>query len=391
MSFDETVNANGEFSTIFNWQTGCDVYDFTERTEFQIQILMNDVDQCDFGDPDTLSLDLKVLLPDNTDPVISSDLAQNSFIHPLNKPLEFNVRGIDTDGDELELKVVGDGFELLDYAILFDDVAGVSEVESKFTWFPSCENISFPSDTTNKKLRLWFVLNDLDKCKFPNYDSLEVNVTLIPPLNTAPNISINNRNEQVKVERDSVYLTVGDLVDVEVLVSDFEVNNVNLFLSDSSVIPDGLEFTSTSGIGNTKSEIKWLVECYNLDEGNKPRAYSLILVSTDDACYNQLENRRVLTLIVSDVESDDINFVPPNVFTPNNDGVNDTYSLENLPFDNCSGEFRSFRVHNRWGTEVYISIERDFVWNGEDLLPGVYFYSIEYTNKDYNGTISILN
>ena len=133
-----------------------------------------------------------------------------------------------------------------------------------------------------------------------------------------------------------------------------------------------------------------MVSCENLSEGNQPRTYTLFLASEDDQCFNELDGMRRIDLTVSDVTSDDTNFLPANVFTPNGDGVNDTYSLENLPVDNCTGEFRSFRVHNRWGTEVYVSIERDFVWTGDNLLPGVYFYVVEYTNKDYSGTISIL-
>ncbi|MEK6477892.1 gliding motility-associated C-terminal domain-containing protein [Catalinimonas sp. 4WD22] len=84
----------------------------------------------------------------------------------------------------------------------------------------------------------------------------------------------------------------------------------------------------------------------------------------------------------------------PNVFTPNDDGVNDTFR----PMDGSDGDFSrcprfvesiTLRVHNRWGKEVYAyqsgnenSIYID--WNGktdsgELLAAGVYYYVAEIT------------
>jgi gliding motility-associated-like protein len=151
-----------------------------------------------------------------------------------------------------------------------------------------------------------------------------------------------------------------------------------------------MQFEPVNGVADIRTDLQWLVGCENLAEGNQPKTYTLYLASQDDQCFNELNNVRQIDLIVSDVESTDEDFLPANVFTPNGDGVNDTYSLTNLPVDNCTGEFRSFRVHNRWGTEVYVSIEREFTWTGDGLLPGVYFYVVEFTNKEYSGTISIL-
>lgn len=390
MSFEQTQNTNGQYSTVFKWETGCDVYDFTERTEFLIKILMDDDDFCGFYEPDTLTLDLTVILPPNTDPVISTDLAQTSFIHRLNEPVNFNVFGLDTDNDELVLRAVGDGFDLGDYEINFPDASGFTQVSEEFNWTPSCDNVTFDSESMNRELRFWFILNDLDKCKFPNFDSLEVNITLIRPDNSPPQILVNNRNDRVRLENGKVDVLVGDYIDFEVLVRDLELNNINLFLADSSIVPEGLTFEAAEGSGSIDSELTWLVSCENLSEGNQPRNYTLYLASQDDQCFNELDGVRRIDITVTDVASDDSNFLPANVFTPNGDGVNDTYSLENLPLDNCTGEFRSFRVHNRWGTEVFVSIEREFVWTGDDLLPGVYFYVVEFTNKDYSGTISIL-
>ena len=64
-------------------------------------------------------------------------------------------------------------------------------------------------------------------------------------------------------------------------------------------------------------------------------------------------------------------------FSPNNDGVNDTWriaGLERFPD-------HSLRVFNRWGTEVLdtrrYAGDWDGTWNGQDLPDGTYFYVLD--------------
>jgi len=113
-------------------------------------------------------------------------------------------------------------------------------------------------------------------------------------------------------------------------------------------------------------------------------------LSVDNACYNSQADTVSLIVNLVDVETTGIEFIPANVFTPNKDGVNDTYSLPNLPVDDCTGQFESFRVFNRWGMEVYVTIERDFNWEAKGLHAGVYYYVVAYSNKEFSGTLSIL-
>lgn len=68
-----------------------------------------------------------------------------------------------------------------------------------------------------------------------------------------------------------------------------------------------------------------------------------------------------------------VNFELPNVITPNNDGVNDLYEIENLP------ENTEVIILNRWGNLVYSSANYQNTWDGKDtsgkeLSDGVYTY-----------------
>lgn len=60
----------------------------------------------------------------------------------------------------------------------------------------------------------------------------------------------------------------------------------------------------------------------------------------------------------------------PNIFSPNNDGVNDVFLIQgNEGFPNSR-----FEVYNRWGALVYESDNYRNNWRGDDLAEGVYYY-----------------
>lgn len=80
----------------------------------------------------------------------------------------------------------------------------------------------------------------------------------------------------------------------------------------------------------------------------------------------------------------------PNVFTPNNDGVNDELNFE---MDDC--ELYSVTIFNRWGTKIFFSEDINAEnWkgnelNGNEVSDGLYFYIIESKYKKYTGTVTV--
>jgi gliding motility-associated-like protein len=63
----------------------------------------------------------------------------------------------------------------------------------------------------------------------------------------------------------------------------------------------------------------------------------------------------------------------PNVFTPNGDGVNDTFYITNLEMypDN------ELTIYNRWGQEVYVQKGYRNTWSAEQLPVGLYYYAFK--------------
>lgn len=77
-------------------------------------------------------------------------------------------------------------------------------------------------------------------------------------------------------------------------------------------------------------------------------------------------------------------FETPNVFTPNSDGINDTYSVSNL----CNNLTYSVTIFNRWGQVVFKqdhatgSTKWDGAINGSLASEGTYFVLIEFLSPD---------
>ena len=79
----------------------------------------------------------------------------------------------------------------------------------------------------------------------------------------------------------------------------------------------------------------------------------------------------------------------PNVFTPNDDSVNDTFEVLNLPL---TGQHKLI-VSNRWGNEVFKSNDyRDGnFWNANETSDGIYFYRLQVDGGDtYTGWVEII-
>jgi large repetitive protein len=76
----------------------------------------------------------------------------------------------------------------------------------------------------------------------------------------------------------------------------------------------------------------------------------------------------------------------PNIFTPNGDGVNDTFFIRMLPPNS------RLEIVNRWGNRVYRNENYANDWDGGKLDDGVYYYYLELENGlKFKGWVEITN
>jgi gliding motility-associated-like protein len=84
--------------------------------------------------------------------------------------------------------------------------------------------------------------------------------------------------------------------------------------------------------------------------------------------------------------------VIPNTFSPNDDGFNDTWIIENL----INYTEAKLKVYNRWGDIVFTSTGYDTPWEGKsagaNLPAAVYYYVLEVPeiDKNYAGQLTIV-
>jgi gliding motility-associated-like protein len=162
-----------------------------------------------------------------------------------------------------------------------------------------------------------------------------------------------------------------------------------------------------------------------IDEGNAPFAPSITNSSSDASIYTWefgdggLSSQTVpdyiyqdsgvftIVLIASDefncstTASQSINILPriefiiPNVFSPNNDGKNDTFKIQGSQMKAVKGQ-----IFNRFGMLIYEWDLINLAWDGRTqagvIVPeGTYFYIINIEDvtgevKDYTGSIQLV-
>ncbi len=86
-----------------------------------------------------------------------------------------------------------------------------------------------------------------------------------------------------------------------------------------------------------------------------------------------------LYLYIDDVAFENTNVSSnfPNVFTPNEDGINDVFQPEIIGLPNYEIE-----IFNRWGSRIATLNQVNQTWDGGNLEDGVYFYLLTSSDSD---------
>tara|TARA_B100001250_G_scaffold162262_1_gene139419 strand:- start:13806 stop:16721 length:2916 start_codon:yes stop_codon:yes gene_type:complete len=171
-----------------------------------------------------------------------------------------------------------------------------------------------------------------------------------------------------------------EVVDVNncLIREDFTIEDIIITLDPASAIIEcdienlDVDLTASASGGTSPYYFEWwngsVVNPINL--GISPGNYS-VSVLDDNGCAADT------SFVIATMTSECI----PNVFTPNDDDINDTWSLE----DSFLFEDSEVKVYNRFGRLVFQSIGYHDQWDGtnekgDDVVDGVYFYSIEIGN-----------
>ncbi|HRG10253.1 MAG TPA: gliding motility-associated C-terminal domain-containing protein [Cyclobacteriaceae bacterium] len=412
VSFDEP-RVNGKLTGKIRWDAFCNIFDFTNRTFFEVKILANDRDICDNNALVSVSYKFQVVLPGNADPIIDTDLTANpqertvfNIQRRINESLAFNVTGTDlVDNDFLTLDVLRrDSMEY--YGASFTAKSGNRNLTSQFTWDLRCAKIDLSKRSTF--VFTFIVADAANKCRFYKADTVDVQVKVLPPINTGPLLVIQKQNQTVNDQTlayesgNTISLTLTG-TDAD-LLPEPDLLSLQLIEASGNVQPEGYEFTPAQGIGPIQTTFTWNPDCSVFREGVYENDYVFIFRVSDNRCFNTKADTVTVNIKLRDIVGYEREFFPPNVFTPNNDGHNDYFAVEGIdpfssnpdpdatvafPPDNCQGQFESVKIFNRWGNPVFESRERSFRWYAPNQPAGVYYYVIKFSHKEYRGSLSV--
>ncbi|HRI78115.1 MAG TPA: gliding motility-associated C-terminal domain-containing protein [Cyclobacteriaceae bacterium] len=402
--------ANGEIK----WDARCDIYDFRTRTNFRVTVQVEDQDQCLLPNAAKAIYNLNVILPGNADPNIDTDLTANpkeravtGLTRRIYDTFTFNVTGTDlADNDYLVLSGKGKDFNLSDYGMVYPSPVNANgQVSDRFDWEIKCNAVDLKKkDTFDFQ---FIVVDNANKCRLYKADTVDVSVKILPPVNQPPVLSMVNRNTPATlVYGNGLNIVRGQSIDLLFTGTDADTHpvkdNLKLQLTtmDGNVVPEGYSFENMAGTSPLQSAFTWTPDCTIFKDGVYENEYTFTFKLSDDHCLTAKKDSLTLKIKVKDIDGSDTRFIPPNFFSPNGDNVNDYFAMESmdpvtgerkniLPNDNCASSFESVSIVNRWGATVFQSTDRNFRWYGLSESPGVYYYVIKFSEKEYKGSVSL--
>lgn len=296
-------------------------------------------------------------------------------------------------------------------------------------------SISIPN-ATSENAGLYLVEGYLpDACQVLA-DSVNITVFEIPELEASINLACDNATVSFQINPDWVGNAPGDLFinfgdgassnltnnlvdhnyanpgsyDVQITMTSVEgcesITNIpvqvfmNPFaqMSSSAICSSTVDFIAQVTVPQNNLSIQqqfWLVggdsiigaaPSYNFDSesGNYPGVFGILL--SNGCVYTFPFNY----FVDDDVEIENVQL--PNIITPNEDGINDKFYIDEL-FESCTKY--SIEFFNRWGELVYTMTSNVSAFEGKDdkgnaLTTGVYFYKLNAPNLEKHGFVHLV-
>ncbi|RYM31315.1 T9SS type B sorting domain-containing protein [Brumimicrobium glaciale] len=162
--------------------------------------------------------------------------------------------------------------------------------------------------------------------------------------------------------------------------------NVNFFSDPSGLVDNFWDFND----GNSTAELNDTIFNSFLEAG----VYDVTHTGTSaDGCTNTYTMQIV-------VEYPEVLYDIPNVFTPNNDGINDGFFINYLAAYETITDFEIV-ILNRWGATIRRYSEANFIWDGKSksgtvVGDGTYFYKVNFKtvkgkNYEEHGFVQVVN
>ena len=249
---------------------------------------------------------------------------------------------------------------------------GADTIKTKMTWFADCSLIRTEPYIIN--IASWD-----GACRNPQDSARHTfKIYILPNPDLYPSFTLG---------KDTVIeLVAGEKFELE-LNSKSTIPGDSVLIGTTGDVYSGIPgnwavFEQTNSTGEGSATFKWNTSCDQIRDS----AYTVFFTTANPPCQTPTTGFNIKFKVIPN--TDVINTLP-NVFSPNNDGINDVYSIIKQYKVYCDPGFK-FTIFNRWGKIVFESTNPEFEWNAEGLGSGTYFYTLESRARSQNGTIDII-
>jgi gliding motility-associated-like protein/uncharacterized repeat protein (TIGR01451 family) len=225
-------------------------------------------------------------------------------------------------------------------------------------------------------------------CASPASDAVEVRV-----IENVADLSIIKQSESKQVREEETFeytlnvynkgpLVATDVVAKDSLPAKLEYVSVqNASAGSASYNPVNRTLTWQIGeLGiNNSAELSFLVKAINYGHITNTATVS---GKQDDPNPENNTSSNTKTILGLEI---------PNVFTPNGDGLNDTFTIRDLP----KYPENELLIFNRWGNSVFQEKNYHTEWTAQGLREGTFFYILKIKStagiwEDYHGYLTLL-
>ncbi|GAB3585361.1 hypothetical protein GCM10027345_33530 [Hymenobacter daeguensis] len=249
--------------------------------------------------------------------------------------------------------------------------------------FPPC------ADTQGRVYWLNVIVAD-NGCSLPKHDTVRVAFTATAVPNTAPVLTATFvPTPQPEAPPAVVRVALGSPYTATLLGTDADQNGLALTATGEGfdLAAAGMSFVAQNGAGRATGTFAWNPAC-GLATTSTEGLLVHFQLAEDAACNPRPQTLSVRFQVIRPADS--LAFRPPNIITPNGDGLNEFFTLDQaLPPDFCASQFASVRIFSRWGQQVYQSPERTFRWAGASV-GALYYYLVTFTDgRRFKGWLEV--
>ncbi|MDX5417919.1 MAG: gliding motility-associated C-terminal domain-containing protein [Hymenobacteraceae bacterium] len=342
----------------------------TDGQVYKLNLIVKD-NGCSLPRQDTLQVSFIIDPIPNEPPTVNLSKPDRVYTVMEGDIIDFNVLGFDADNDEVTITAKGINFDINSVPIQFQNRTGIGQVSSPFSWQIDCNALGKPSYLIEFTATSDFCGESISKTEL-----IEVR-TLYP--NKVPVLTTNKETLVFEVDLNEPFEALFNGTDLDLHKLSMSAAGEGFNLAEL-----GMTFTTTGGNGTAEGKFNWVANCDAFQAG----VVRVNFVLKEEACAPSPD--QMLTMEFKVRVPDFKTFTPPNVFTPNGDGLNDFFEIPGLPADVCTSAFQHIRIYNRWGKEVFASNDNTFKWDGKDVNDGIYFYVIDFGADKFRGSVTLV-